>query len=75
MSDRIPLPQLCSRLKPIMGAEAPSYPQVYTFGLSGLIDLKRDPGKRGYYVLEEELPTIAESIRQARRSKRSAIAA
>lgn len=75
MSNRIPLPQLAARLRPIMGDRTPNYHKLYFLGLAGLIDLKRVPERRGYYVEEHELPAIAEAVLQAGRSRTLAVAA
>ena len=65
MAARIPLTQLASRLRPELQEMTPSYRTLYFWHLDGVLPLKQEPGRRGYYADEDDLPAIIEAVRAA----------
>ena len=65
MGNRIALTQLATRLQPELKELTPGYRRLYMLGLDGKFPLRSEPGVKGYYVFEDDIPIIIEKIRAA----------
>ena len=70
MNNRIFLPHLASRLRPVFGEDTPKYRALWFMMHDGVFSMQSEPGKRGYFAFESDLPAITEAVRQAVSTKR-----
>ena len=77
MSERIMLSALAPRLRPLLKEDCPSYKKLYGMILDGTFAADRDVSGR-YFIEEQDLPAVAEAIRESfarYRRARAAVAA
>ena len=64
MSERVMLSALAMRLRPLLGADCPTYRKLYGMILDGTFPADRDVSGR-YFIEERDIPAVVSAIRES----------